>query len=44
MDYVEGEDVIDPYFESNETERLSTQVGFKHSFNDQDRIEVKNSF
>ncbi|MCK0160893.1 TonB-dependent receptor [Allomuricauda sp. F6463D] len=44
MEYVEGENVTDPYFESNETERFSTQLGFKHSFNDQNRIEVKNSF
>ncbi|WP_418499505.1 TonB-dependent receptor [Flagellimonas sp.] len=44
MDYVKGDAVADPYFESNETERLSTQLGFKHAFNDQNRLEVKNSF
>jgi len=44
MDYVKGEAVTDPYFESNETERLSTQLGFKHSFNARNRLEVKNSF
>lgn len=44
MDYVKGEAVADPYFESNETQRVSTQLGFKHVFNDGNRIEVKNSF
>ncbi|AEM71830.1 TonB-dependent receptor plug [Allomuricauda ruestringensis DSM 13258] len=44
MDYVKGEPVSNPYFESNETERISTQLGFKHAFNDQKRLEVKNSF
>lgn len=44
MDYVKGDAVANPYFESNETERLSTQLGFKHAFNDQNRLEVKNSF
>lgn len=44
MDYVKGESVSNPYFESNETERISTQLGFKHTFTDQKRLEVKNSF
>ncbi|WP_036386343.1 TonB-dependent receptor [Muricauda sp. MAR_2010_75] len=44
MDYVKGDAVADPYFESNETERVSTQLGFKHAFNDRNRFEVKNSF
>ncbi|MEY8781181.1 TonB-dependent receptor [Allomuricauda sp. XS_ASV26] len=44
MDYVKGDEVVDTYFESNETERLSTQLGFKHSFNEQNRLELKNSF
>jgi iron complex outermembrane receptor protein len=44
MDYVKGNAVADPYFESNETERVSTQLGFKHAFNDRNRFEVKNSF
>ncbi|WP_318312227.1 TonB-dependent receptor [Flagellimonas crocea] len=44
MDYVKGESVENPYFESNQTERVSTQLGFKHAFNDQNRLEVKNSF
>lgn len=44
LDFVKGEPVDNPYFESNETERVSTQLGFKHAFNDQNRLEVKNSF
>ncbi len=44
MDYVEGESVTDPYFESNETERVSTQLGFKHTFNGRNQLEIKNSF
>ncbi len=43
-DYIKGDAVVDPYFESNETERVSTQLGFKHAFNDRNRFEVKNSF
>jgi iron complex outermembrane receptor protein len=44
MDHVKGKTVQDPYFESNETERFSTQLGFKHAFDDQNRLELKNSF
>lgn len=44
MDYVKDEPVVNPYFESNQTERLSTQLGFKHVFNEKNRLEVKNSF
>ncbi|WP_242206432.1 TonB-dependent receptor [Aestuariivivens insulae] len=44
MDYIKGKSVANPYFEFNETERVSTQFGFKHAFNDRNRIEVKNSF
>jgi iron complex outermembrane receptor protein len=44
LDFVKGESVDNPYFESNETERVSTQLGFKHAFDDQNRLEVKNSF
>ncbi|WP_375323370.1 TonB-dependent receptor domain-containing protein [Flagellimonas sp. GZD32] len=44
MDYVKGENVDNPYFESNETERFSTQLGLKHAFSGQSRIEFKNSF
>lgn len=44
MDHVKGESVTDPYFESNETERASTQLGFKHAFNGRNQLEIKNSF
>ncbi|MCR9226306.1 MAG: TonB-dependent receptor [Flavobacteriaceae bacterium] len=44
MDYVKGGSVENPYFESNQTERVSTQLEFKHAFNGQNRLEVKNSF
>ena len=44
VDFIEGKFVNDPYFESNETERISTQLGFEHTLGDQSRLEVKNSF
>ncbi|SHI60190.1 iron complex outermembrane recepter protein [Pseudozobellia thermophila] len=44
MDYVKGEVADNAYFESNETERVSTQLGFKHAFDGQNRLEFKNSF
>ncbi len=43
-DFVKGNPVTDAYFESNETERISTQIGYKHAFSDQNRLEFKNSF
>ena len=44
IDYVKGRDMDNPYFENNETERVSTQLGLKHAFNDKRRLEFKNSF
>ena len=44
MDYIKGRGVENPYFEANETERVSTQLGLKHAFNDRRRLEFKNSF
>lgn len=44
LNFVKGEPVTEAYFESNETEGISTQLGIKHTFNDQNRMEVKNSF
>lgn len=44
MDYVKGDLADNAYFESNETERVSTQLGFKHAFDAQNRLEFKNSF
>lgn len=42
MDYVEGK-TASGYFESNETDRLSTQLDATHRFSDHSRIQVKNS-
>jgi iron complex outermembrane receptor protein len=42
--YIKGADVSDPYFENNATERISTQLGYKRSFNPHTRMEFKNSF
>jgi iron complex outermembrane receptor protein len=44
LDHAKGEFVDNPYFEANDTERLSTQLGFKHGFYDRSRLEFKNSF
>lgn len=44
IDYVKGETVDNPYFEANETERISTQFGIKHGFGDRSQLEFKNSF
>jgi len=44
LDFIKGESVADPYFESNETERFSTQLSFNHSIDERNRFEVKNSF
>ncbi len=43
MDYIEGKAVTDPYFERNETARVTTQFQFEHQFNHQDMLSVKNS-
>ena len=42
MDYVEGK-MDAGYFESNETDRLSTQFDATHRFSDHSRIQLKNS-
>ncbi|MGB7394268.1 MAG: TonB-dependent receptor [Pricia sp.] len=44
IDLIEGRAVDNPYLEDNETERVSTQLGLKHAFNDRRRLEFKNSF
>lgn len=43
MDFVKGEDVTDPYFERNKTDRISTQLQLTHQTRDSSRWEVKNS-
>lgn len=44
IDYVKGEPVDNPYFEANDTERLSTQFGLRQGFSNQSQLEFKNSF
>ena len=43
IDYVEGNDVNDPYFERNETNRVSSQFQFNHEISNSLALEVKNS-
>ncbi len=43
VDFVEGEQVPDPYFERNETDRVSTQLLFKHRLKQSASVEFKNS-
>jgi len=44
IDYVEGNEVINPYFERNETDRISTQVQLFHQLKNELQISFKNSF
>lgn len=41
--FIEGEDVTEPYFEQNETERISTQFQLDHELNEKTSITLKNS-
>lgn len=43
MDYVEDKEVDDPYFERNETDRLSSQFQFTHQFGNNATFTLKNS-
>lgn len=43
LDYAKGEPVLDPYFEENETERISTQVQLNRDMGDAGRLQFKNS-
>ncbi len=43
MDYVQGDDVNNPYFEQNDTDRISTQFQFSHNPGVSSRLEFKNS-
>lgn len=43
IDYIEGEDVNNPYFERNETDRISSQFQFNHQLSNSASFEVKNS-
>lgn len=44
VDYLEGEPVNDPYYERNNTERITTRLGLDHQFEDSSFFNFKNSF
>ena len=44
IDFLEGEAVEDPYFERNNTERITTRAGYQQLFADGSQLSVKNSF
>ena len=44
IDYANGNDVVNPYFESNETQRISTQFQLNTDLTEYSRLEIKNSF
>ncbi|MEG9326991.1 TonB-dependent receptor [Salinimicrobium catena] len=44
IDFIEGEQVQDPYFEGNNTERITTRAGFDQYYLDGSFLSVKNSF
>ena len=41
--FAKGEEVADPYFEANETDRISTQFELDHGLGGTGRLQVKNS-
>jgi iron complex outermembrane receptor protein len=43
INYVEGKEVENPYFESNNTDRISTQFHFSHRSSESSRWQIKNS-
>lgn len=43
MDYIQGNAVSNPYFESNKTDRLSSQFHLSHLFSSSAKLVVKNS-
>lgn len=42
--FLEGEDVTDPYFERNNTDRITTRAGYSEVFENGSSLSVKNSF
>lgn len=44
MKFIKGEDVEDPYFERNNTDRITTRAGFSTLFEDNSFLNLKNSF
>lgn len=43
LDYARGEPVTDPYFEENETDRISTQIQLDREISDTKQLQIKNS-
>ncbi|HET8804504.1 MAG TPA: TonB-dependent receptor [Aequorivita sp.] len=43
IDYIEGNAVQNPYYERNNTERITTRAGFQHEFLDGSFLSLKNS-
>ena len=43
LDFIEGEAVMNPYFEENETQRFSTQLELNHRINNRASLTIKNS-
>jgi iron complex outermembrane receptor protein len=43
IDYAKGNKVVNPYFESNETQRISTQFQLNSDLTERSRLEIKNS-
>ncbi|MFV8224314.1 TonB-dependent receptor [Christiangramia aquimixticola] len=44
IEYIEGEDVEDPFFEKNSTNRTTLQSGLEHNWNENNRLNLKTSF
>ena len=44
IDFLEGEDVEDPFFEKNSTNRTTLQSGLEHFWNGNNRLNLKTSF
>lgn len=44
VDYIEGKEVTNPYFEKNNTDRITTRAGFSTLFKDNSFLNIKNSF
>jgi outer membrane receptor for ferrienterochelin and colicins len=43
MDYVNGENVTDAYYENNMTDRISSQLNLTHQIDEKSQLEIKNS-
>ncbi|WP_287063718.1 TonB-dependent receptor, partial [Algoriphagus sp.] len=44
VDFIHGESVANPYFEENQTERISTELKYFNQFADNSRLTFKNTF